>query len=378
MKTEISGTGSSATREGVEVRLEGLRRTYGAVVALDGFDLTMVPGELVALLGPSGCGKTTTLRLLAGLEDADDGRVIVGGTDITYLPASKRNMGMVFQAYSLFPHLTVAQNVAFGLRLRGVERTERHRRALEMLELVGLSSFAARYAHQLSGGQQQRVALARALAIRPRVLLLDEPLSALDARVRSQLRDEIRRIQLDVGITTLFVTHDQEEALAIADRVGVMREGRLEQLGSPTDVYSRPATSFVAEFVGLSNRLEGNVSGGRVWVRGLSLPLVDASIPDGRVVALVRPEAVTLAAHTAGETGSLVGSVIATTFLGATSRITVDLGDVTILAQLGTAEAAAHPAGSRVSLAIRDDPVLVAEGSPGAAGDGPAAVADRA
>ena len=347
--------------------MQGLRRRYGPVVALDGLDLTLHPGELVALLGPSGCGKTTTLRLLAGLEDADSGTITVDNQEITRLPASKRDMGMVFQAYSLFPHMTVRQNVAFGLRLRHVSRAERDRRALEMLELVGLSSQADRYAHQISGGQQQRVALARALAIQPRVLLLDEPLSALDAKVRAQLRDQIRRIQLEVGITTLFVTHDQEEALAIADRVGVMREGRLEQLGPPTEVYSRPATSFVAEFVGLTNRLAGEVSGGEVTVRGVRLPLVDAGTPDGPVTALVRPEAVMVAAEAPADSGPLVGTVIATTFLGATSRMTVDLGDTTIMAQLRTAEAAALPAGSRVTLAIRLDPVLVSDDRPEAA-----------
>jgi putative spermidine/putrescine transport system ATP-binding protein len=222
--------------------MEGLSRHYGTVVALDNLDLTVHPGELIALLGPSGCGKTTTLRLLAGLEDADTGHINVAGRDITRLPASKRDMGMVFQAYSLFPHMTVQQNVAFGLRLRKISSATRDKRALEMLELVELGSQADRYPHQISGGQQQRVALARALAIEPQVLLLDEPLSALDAKVRAQLRDQIRRIQLEVGITTLFVTHDQEEALAIADRVGVMRAGRLEQLAPPTEVYSRPAT----------------------------------------------------------------------------------------------------------------------------------------
>jgi putative spermidine/putrescine transport system ATP-binding protein len=353
----------ATARTAVEVRMEGLRRHYGPVVALDGLDLTMAPGELVALLGPSGCGKTTTLRLVAGLEDADAGRITVGGKDVIHLPASKRDMGMVFQAYSLFPHMTVRQNVAFGLRLRRVSPAERDRRALEMLELVGLSTQADRYPHQISGGQQQRVALARALAIEPQVLLLDEPLSALDAKVRAQLRDQIRRIQLEVGITTLFVTHDQEEALAIADRVGVMRDGKLEQLAAPTEVYSRPATPFVAEFVGLTNRLAGTVSGGTVTVRGRDLPLVDTSTPAGQVIALVRPEAVTLASDSSGESGPLTGTVIASTFLGATSRVTVDLGDTTIMAQLSTSDATALSAGSRVALSIRPDPVLVSADS---------------
>jgi putative spermidine/putrescine transport system ATP-binding protein len=351
---------AAITRSGVEVRMEGLSRHYGSVVALDGLDLTINPGELITLLGPSGCGKTTTLRLLAGLEDADTGRITVNGQDITRKPANKRDMGMVFQAYSLFPHLTVRDNVAFGLRLRRQPKTDRRRRAMEMLELVGLSEQADRYAHQISGGQQQRVALARALAIEPQVLLLDEPLSALDAKVRAQLRDEIRRIQLEVGTTTLFVTHDQEEALAIADRVGVMQAGKLAQLAAPTEVYSRPATPFVAEFVGLTNRLAGTVHGVVVMVRGCEIPLADPSAPDGDAIALVRPEAVTLASDSSGESGLLSGTVIATTFLGATSRVTVDLGDATIMAQMATSEAADHPAGTRVTLAIRRDPVLVA------------------
>ena len=203
------------------------------------------------------------------------------------------------------------------------------------------------------------------------MLLLDEPLSALDAKVRAQLRDQIRRIQLEVGITTLFVTHDQEEALAIADRVGVMRDGRIEQLAAPTEVYSRPATSFVAEFVGLSNRLPGEVRGGVVTVRGCTLPLVDKETPEGQVVALVRPEAVTLASRDTPESGPLAGTVIAVTFLGATSRVTVDLGDATVLAQLPTSEAATLAAGSRVVLAIRPDPVLVsADAEPAAAEEG--------
>ncbi|HEV3102490.1 MAG TPA: ABC transporter ATP-binding protein, partial [Candidatus Dormibacteraeota bacterium] len=223
-----------------------------------------------------------------------------------------------------------------------------------------LSGFADRYASQLSGGQQQRVALARALAIEPTVLLLDEPLSALDAKVRSRLRDEIRRVQIEIGITTLFVTHDQEEALAIADRVGVMQSGHLEQLGPPTEIYSRPATPFVAEFVGLTNRIAGVVKGGEVEVRGTRLPLVKADTTDGPAIALVRPETVSLMVDGDMVPGPLVGTVIATAFLGATSRVTVDMGDGTVLAQMPTSDASALTAGTRVRLVLRKDAVLIA------------------
>jgi putative spermidine/putrescine transport system ATP-binding protein len=347
----------SRTGRGVEVQLDGLRRRYGSVTGLAGLDLTLHPGELVALLGPSGCGKTTALRLVAGLERADGGRVTVDGRDLGGLPASRRDMGMVFQGYSLFPNMTVVQNVGFGLRLRGVRPAERARRAGEMLELVGLSAQSDRFPHQLSGGQQQRVALARALAIQPTVLLLDEPLSALDAKVRAQLRDEIRRVQVEVGITTLFVTHDQEEALAVADRVGVMRAGRLAQVGTPTDIYHRPADPFVAEFVGLTNRLPAVVGDGVAEVLGVPLPLLDPATPPGPGTALVRPEAVLLAGE--GSAG-VPGRVLARVFLGPVSRITVELGAAgTVQAQLSTADAADFAPDAPARVRLRADPVLV-------------------
>ena len=356
--------GGSAGRSRVEVRLEDLTRKYATTTALDRLTLTLAPGELVALLGPSGCGKTTALRLLAGLEEADSGRVVIDGEDVTNVPANRRNIGMVFQAYSLFPHMTARKNVEFGLQMQHVGPAERRDRATEVLDLVGLSMHANKFAHQMSGGQQQRVALARALAIRPRVLLLDEPLSALDAKVRARLRDEIRRVQMEVGITTLFVTHDQEEALAIADRVGVMQSGHLEQLGPPTEVYSRPATPFVADFVGLTNRIKGVVRDGSVDVRGESIPLVHPDVADGPATALIRPEAVSLATNGDLADGPLVGIVIAVAFLGATSRVTVDLGDTTVLAQMPTSAATLLKAGTKVRLAMRTDPVLVQREEP--------------
>ena len=342
---------------GVEVELTGLRRSYGDVHALDGLDLRLAPGELVVLLGPSGCGKTTALRILAGLEQPDAGRVVVGGTDITAVPANKRDMGMVFQAYSLFPHLTVLENVAFGLRLRGRASSQRHRRAEEMLELVGLVAQRDRYAGQISGGQQQRVALARALAIEPAVLLLDEPLSALDAKVRVQLRDEIRRIQIEVGTTTLFVTHDQEEALAVADRVGVMNAGRLEQIAPPAELYESPATPFVGEFVGLSNRIPTRVADGHADLLGAVIPALPGSTP-GPGTALVRPEALSVVADADGP-----ATVAAVSYLGPVSRVSVTLDDGTVvLAQLASSAADRLSVGDRVRIEVDPTPVLVVVG----------------
>lgn len=238
------------------LEFSNITKRFGSTVALHEFSLTIRSGELVCLLGPSGCGKTTALRIAAGFEMADHGTVKSGTTDITAMPANRRNMGMVFQSYSLFPHLTVVDNVAFGLKMRKIASRERRQCAMEMLELVRLSNLEGRYPHQLSGGQQQRVALARALAIQPSVLLLDEPLSALDAKVREEVREEIRLLNKTLGTTTLFVTHDQDEALEISDRICVMNQGRVEQVGTPTEVYDQPANDFVADFVGEMNTLQ--------------------------------------------------------------------------------------------------------------------------
>ena len=354
MSTSTTTTPAGAMTKGVGVRLTDLRRTYGTINALDGFTLEIAPGELVALLGPSGCGKTTALRVLAGLEDADSGRVEVGGRDLTRVPTNKRDMGMVFQAYSLFPHMTARQNVEFGLQMRGRPTAQRRDRAAQMLDLVGLSEQADRYAHQMSGGQQLRVALARALAIEPQVLLLDEPLSALDAKVRVQLRDEIRRIQLEVGTTTLFVTHDQEEALAIADRVGVMRAGNLEQLAAPEELYSRPATAFVADFVGVTNRIPATVEGEHALVLGSRVPLLPGSAPSGPAVVLIRPECVAVTPDPQGP-----ATVVTASFLGSWGRVTVRTDDgLDLMAQVENDAVARFTPGDRVSLSARPTPAL--------------------
>ncbi|MEU7056650.1 ABC transporter ATP-binding protein [Streptomyces sp. NPDC046197] len=348
---------AATTQRAATVEFRGLRREFGATVALDGLDLTVAPGEFLALLGPSGCGKTTALRMLAGFEHPDAGEVLVDGEDVTRVPAHRRDAGMVFQSYSLFPHLSALDNVAFGLRMRKVRTSERRARAAELLELVGLADKGDRYPHQLSGGQQQRIALARALALRPRVLLLDEPLSALDAKVRLTLREEIRRLQQELGITTLFVTHDQEEALSIADRVAVMRAGKLEQCAAPAELYGRPATAFVAEFVGTMSRIPGVARDGSVEVLGRRLPVDGEAPAAGEVDVLVRPEAVQVRAEAEGD-----ARVLATAFLGAVVRVTVRLADGTeAKADLPAHEAAGLGAGAAVRVSLPDRPVLVAE-----------------
>ncbi|GAA3734364.1 ABC transporter ATP-binding protein [Streptomyces tremellae] len=360
-----------APATGALVEFRGLRRAFGPTVALDGLDLTVRPGELLALLGPSGCGKTTALRVLAGFEHPDAGEVLVDGEDITRVPANRRDAGMVFQSYSLFPHLSARDNVAFGLRVRKVAAAERRERAAELLDLVGLPDHGDRFPHQMSGGQQQRVALARALALRPRVLLLDEPLSALDAKVRLSLREEIRRLQLSLGITTIFVTHDQEEALSMADRVAVLSAGRLEQCASPAALYERPATAFVAEFVGTMNRLPGTLAGpGLVRVAGALLP-VDGEAPavaGGAVDVLIRPENITAAPDPEGP-----ATVVSASFLGSVTRVLLDLPDGTaVKADVPSRDAGGLGPGVRAAVAPADRPVLVVP-APGASGAGQAA-----
>ena len=337
---------------GATVELASVVKTYGAHRALDAIDLRIRPGELVALLGPSGCGKTTALRALSGLEAIDGGGILIDGEDVAAVPTNKRDIGMVFQSYSLFPHMTALENVEFGLKMRRVAGSERRRRAAEALDMVGLGRFADRFAHQMSGGQQQRVALARALVTRPRVLLLDEPLSALDAKVRVQLRDEIRRIQTELGITTVFVTHDQEEALAVADRVAVMNQGRIEQIGSPRELYATPATAFVADFVGLSNRIPGDAAGGTVSVYGTGLQLLGEPL-EGPVVAYVRPE--DLSIESSGMPG-VPATVVSSSFLGSLRRTTVRLdGDILVAVQHGV-DLDPQP-GTAVTLRFRGSPV---------------------
>ena len=301
------GTRQTGRTGGTSVSLQDLSRSFGTTRALDGLSLEIAPGELVALLGPSGCGKTTALRIVAGFESADTGAVLVDAKDISSVSAARRDMGMVFQSYSLFPNMNALDNVAFGLRMRKQGSAQRRKRAGELLDTVGLGPQAQQYPHQLSGGQQQRVALARALAIEPRVLLLDEPLSALDAKVRLQLREQIRTLQQRLGITTLFVTHDQEEALSMADRVGVMRQGKLEQIATPDVLYHDPATLFVAEFVGAMNRipaeLQASANPRTVAVLGSTVPVKEQEPPENQsesadgdrpVDVLVRPEGLTM------------------------------------------------------------------------------------
>ncbi|MEI4470483.1 ABC transporter ATP-binding protein [Frigidibacter sp. MR17.24] len=347
------------------LEISHLEKSYGPTRVVKDFNLSIGQGEFISLLGPSGCGKTTVLRMVAGFETPSGGSITVGGQDVTRLRPNQRSIGMVFQAYALFPNLTVADNVGFGLKVKGVPRAERAPRIARMLEMIGLSHLGARYPFQLSGGQQQRVALARALAPQPSILLLDEPLSALDAKVRVSLRTEIREIQKELGITTLFVTHDQEEALSISDRIVVMHGGVAEQVGAPFDIYNRPATRFVAEFVGQLSRIEAQVlvpETGTVRLGGAEVSL-GRPLPPGRATLALRPEAVVM--DRPGEAPApgriaLPATVCDVQFLGSVIRIGAETGGARLhLDSFNRPDQPPPAVGSPVTLSVAPGDVLV-------------------
>jgi putative spermidine/putrescine transport system ATP-binding protein len=303
---------SDSPRTAADVRLERVEKSFdGKTRVVDRVDLIIQPGEFFALLGPSGCGKTTTLRMIAGFEAPDAGRIMVGGEDVTDLPVHKRDMGMIFQSYALFPHRTVAENVAFGLRMRGLGKSEIKDRVTQALRQVALEGYEGRRPAQLSGGQQQRVALARATVIRPRVLLCDEPLAALDRKLRQSMQVELKQLQQQLGVTLIFVTHDQEEAMTVSDRIAVMNAGRIEQIGSPDEIYNRPRTRFVSDFIGEINLFEGAWQDGTFVSDGIVLP-AQAEARSGPGTIAIRPERVRL---TDGAGGVLTGTIKVRTFV---------------------------------------------------------------
>jgi putative spermidine/putrescine transport system ATP-binding protein len=348
------------------LEIRNLEKSFGSVKVVKSFSLAIDKGEFVSLLGPSGCGKTTVLRMVAGFERPSAGNILIEGKDIVGQRPNERKIGMVFQSYALFPNLTVAQNVAFGLKVAGMARSDIDARVAEMLTLIGLSDLGGRYPFQLSGGQQQRVSLARALAVRPRVLLLDEPLSALDAKIRVSLREEIRSIQRELGITTIFVTHDQEEALSMSDRVVVMNGGIAEQVGVPHDIYNRPTTRFVANFVGTLNNFAATVQDpakGIVSVGGIEIALAAGGLPGARGSTLalaLRPESLHLGRRD-GLDVVLPATIEEVHFLGSVIRLRARVaGDSVSLDSFNRPDIPPPPVGSaaEVSFAVRDLIVL--------------------
>ena len=334
------------------VEAHHLRKHFGTVTAVHDFSHRFAPGKITAILGPSGSGKSTTLAMLAGLIDPDGGSVLLDGTDITRLPAERRDFGLVFQNYSLFPHLSVVENVEFGLRVRGIGRVERSRRALAALEQVHIPHLAKRRIHQVSGGEQQRVALARALAFTPSLLLLDEPLSALDAKLREGLREELGRLLNELSLTAIYVTHDQIEAMSLGHELIIMNGGRIEQAGAPLEVYTKPATPFVATFLGSANLLEGEC----LLVKGqtrLRLPFAELvaphETPTGPCRVMVRPEDIAIVAE---DEGQLCGEVTSSVFLGSQARLTVFAAGCTLTVDASN-EAIPSP-GACVSLRVRE------------------------
>ena len=350
------------------VTLARIQKSFGHAAVVKDFTLAVERGEFVTFLGPSGCGKTTILRMIAGFEQPSAGVIRIGGRDVTHLRANRRAIGMVFQAYALFPNMTVARNIGFGLKVAGKPAAEIEARVAEMLALIKLPDLAGRYPHQLSGGQQQRVSLARALAPNPQILLLDEPLSALDARIRVALREEIRALQRKLGITTIFVTHDQEEALSISDRIVVMHAGAIEQVGTPAEVYNRPKTRFVASFVGTLNTFAGVVADPAAGALRLGettiftrAPIEGARAGETRMLAL-RPEALSLEGAADGANALRV-VIEDASFLGAVVRLKARFGDTILLADVFNAVGLALPQpGETVELSFRREDVIVLEG----------------
>jgi len=356
------------------LELHDLRKSFRQLTVVHQFDLAVPRGEFVSFLGPSGCGKTTTLRMVAGFESPSGGRIRIDGRDVTALRPNQRNVGMVFQSYALFPNMTVAENVAFGMKVAGRPQAEIQSRVGEMLRMIKLPQLADRYPYQLSGGQQQRVALARAIAVKPQVLLLDEPLSALDAKIRISLREEIKALQRELGITTIYVTHDQEEALSMSDRIVVMNEGRVEQVGPPFEIYNRPRTRFVASFVGTLSIVPGEVldpAAGRIAVSGQQI-VAKGGIPNARAgetcsVAL-RPEAARLedpATPVASGRNRLEGVIEEVNFLGAIVRLRLRLGDTAISFDTFNNPGTPPPErGSRAAVTFAPEDLLVLEDAP--------------
>ena len=351
------------TRTGAEVRLEGIGKRYGVVQAVKPLDLTIEGGTLVTLLGPSGCGKTTLLRMIAGLEQSTEGRLFIGGRDVTLLPAGARNVSMVFQSYALFPHMNVAENVAYGLVSSGMRKRDALARAEATLETVGLKGFGTRLPSEMSGGQQQRVAVARALVLEPDVLLFDEPLSNLDARLRRSMREEIRALQQRLGLTVVYVTHDQSEALAVSDRTVVMRNAEIAQAGTPEELYTRPNSAFVATFMGEANKVQGvieSVAGdvARVGVAGLHLDLPARGLGPGPVDVVIRPEAMRLAAE--GE-AAIAATVVNAIYMGshAECRFATAAGELFVIAPRS---AARLRRGDAVGVALDSEGVVLVPG----------------
>ena len=335
-----------------EVRIEHVFKRFGAVTAVDDFNLTVKDGEFVSILGPSGCGKTTTLRMIAGFERATEGEIYIGDSCVsssekgTFAPPEKRDIGMVFQSYAVWPHMTVAENVGYPLKIQKVDKETRAKRVQEMLELVHLGEYGERYPHQLSGGQQQRVALARALVAQPGLLLLYEPLSNLDAKLRESMRFEILSIQKKLNITVVYVTHDQGEAMAMSDRVVVMSKGVVQQIGHPHEIYTNPANKMVADFIGLVNFIPGEAKGDRVFIKGTNVSFPNPTDITGDATIAVRPENISISANG----GQLEGTMVARFYLGDAVDYRVQCGENMIRVIVKGADVTAYPDGSKVYL----------------------------